>query len=126
MGYPANGRHPAVPDNATGDFASGGKPPSKLISRIFEFFVIFALIVLLVVFVRPEIQRSREKTNRVEAAKNLKQIWKAIESYHGTHHQLPPAAVYSKDGKPLYSWRVLLLPYLGEQSLYSQFRLDEP
>jgi hypothetical protein len=34
--------------------------------------------------------------------------------------------VYGKDGKPLYSWRVLLLPYVEEQDLYKRFRLDEP
>ena len=39
---------------------------------------------------------------------------------------LPPAYVADKHGKPLYSWRVLLLPYLGHQDLYEQFRLDEP
>jgi len=34
--------------------------------------------------------------------------------------------VYGKDGRPLYSWRVLLLPYLEEQELYQEFHLDEP
>jgi prepilin-type processing-associated H-X9-DG protein len=34
--------------------------------------------------------------------------------------------VYDRDGKPLYSWRVLLLPYVEEDALYRQFRLDEP
>ncbi|MBV9123911.1 MAG: DUF1559 domain-containing protein, partial [Planctomycetes bacterium] len=28
--------------------------------------------------------------------------------------------------RPLLSWRVALLPYLEEQTLYSQFHLDEP
>ena len=37
-----------------------------------------------------------------------------------------PAAVISKDNKPLLSWRVALLPYLGEKSLYYKFHLDEP
>lgn len=32
----------------------------------------------------------------------------------------------AKDGQPLLSWRVALLPYLGEQKLYDQFHLDEP
>ena len=38
----------------------------------------------------------------------------------------PPAAIYSKDGKPLLSWRVAILPYLGLDNLYKQFHLDEP
>jgi hypothetical protein len=34
--------------------------------------------------------------------------------------------VYGPDGKPLHSWRVLILPYIGEEALYDQFKLDEP
>jgi hypothetical protein len=34
--------------------------------------------------------------------------------------------VYGEDGRPLYSWRVLILPYIEEDALYKEFRLDEP
>jgi hypothetical protein len=34
--------------------------------------------------------------------------------------------VYGEDGRPLHSWRVLLLPYIEQKDLYRQFRLDEP
>ncbi len=40
--------------------------------------------------------------------------------------RLPPAVVRDGDGRPLYSWRVLLLPYLEEQAVYKRFKLDEP
>ena len=36
------------------------------------------------------------------------------------------AALRDAEGTPLLSWRVLLLPYLGEGDLYDQFRRDEP
>src|SRR5262245_47816306 len=39
---------------------------------------------------------------------------------------LPRAAIRGKDGKPLLSWRVAILPYIEGESLYKQFRLDEP
>jgi hypothetical protein len=32
----------------------------------------------------------------------------------------------ARDRRALLSWRVLLLPYLGEQDLFRRFRLDEP
>lgn len=35
------------------------------------------------------------------------------------------AVIYSKNGQPLYSWRVALLPYLEQDPLYKQFKLDE-
>jgi len=44
----------------------------------------------------------------------------------GSYEQFPPRAVTAKDGRPLLSWRVLLLPYLGEEELFQQFKLDEP
>jgi hypothetical protein len=47
-------------------------------------------------------------------------------SYHDQHGHLPPAVVYGPDGQPLLSWRVLLLPCVAEESLYQEFRLDEP
>ncbi len=50
----------------------------------------------------------------------------AMLNYNDTHGHMPPAVVYGKDGQPLYSWRVLLLPFLEQQGLYSQFHLDEP
>src|SRR5262249_34613209 len=62
----------------------------------------------------------------MHSSNNLKQIVLAMYNYHDTERCLPPAVVYSKEGKPLYSWRVLLLPYIGQQNLYAQFHLDEP
>src|SRR5438105_3734352 len=49
-----------------------------------------------------------------------------MHNYCSSHGRLPPAVVYGKDGKALHSWRVLLLPYLEENELYAQVRLDEP
>jgi hypothetical protein len=57
---------------------------------------------------------------------NLKTLAIAMHNYHDDQGQFPPAAVYSKDGKPLLSWRVLLLPYLDQDQLFKQFKLYEP
>jgi hypothetical protein len=46
-----------------------------------------------------------------------------VDAYKG---RLPATATFDKQGKPLLSWRVRLLPFLGEQKLYRQFHLDEP
>jgi Protein of unknown function (DUF1559) len=50
----------------------------------------------------------------------------ACANYESAHGRLPPAVVYGKDGQPLLSWRVLILPYLEERDLFNQFKLDEP
>ncbi len=34
--------------------------------------------------------------------------------------------MYGPDNQPLYSWRVLILPYISQDELYREFHLDEP
>jgi hypothetical protein len=58
---------------------------------------------------------------------HLFQLALAVHAYAEVRDlQLPPAVVTDKTGRPLYSWRVLLLPFLHEESLFNQFHLDEP
>jgi hypothetical protein len=63
---------------------------------------------------------------KVKSANNLKELVLGMHLYHDKHAAFPPATVYSKEGKPLYSWRVALLPFLNEDKLHKQFKLDEP
>ncbi len=62
------------------------------------------------------------------AQNNLKQIGLAMLNYADDHaKRLPPAVLCDQQGRPLHSWRVLILPYLeGGAALYKQFRLNEP
>ena len=76
-------------------------------------------------------KRQQEK-DRAESLNNLKQIGLAMLNYVDTHKSYPPA-VYTAlqnpangPGKPLLSWRVLILPFIDERDLYKQFKLDEP
>ena len=68
---------------------------------------------------------TRDAANRMKSANNLKQIGLAIHNYHDTDGELP-GNTYGPDGKPLLSWRVHLLPYIEQDMLYRQFKLDEP
>ncbi len=49
-----------------------------------------------------------------------------MRKYHDQEKTLPPAAKYGAPSQPLLSWRVLILPYLGQDALYKRFHLDEP
>ena len=42
------------------------------------------------------------------------------------NNAFPGPAITDKDGKPLLSWRVAILPYIEQQGLYKKFKLDEP
>jgi hypothetical protein len=63
---------------------------------------------------------------RMEISNQLHQIALALHAYHDKHETFPPAAVRGPDGIPLYSWRVLILPFMEQEALYDQFHLDEP
>jgi hypothetical protein len=56
----------------------------------------------------------------------MRKISLAIGDYVAEHGRFPAAAIYNRDKYPLLSWRVHLLPYLGQESLYQQFHLNEP
>jgi len=56
---------------------------------------------------------------------NLRQIGLGIHNYHDVNGTLP-SNTYGPDGKPLLSWRVHILPYVEQDALYKQFKLDEP
>jgi hypothetical protein len=71
--------------------------------------------------------RTRQAAERVESQNNLQHLAVAMHNYASAHgNRFPAQAVYGAGGKPLLSWRVLLLPYLGQDALYKEFRLDEP
>lgn len=63
---------------------------------------------------------------RARSINNLKQIGLALHNYHDTYTHFPAPALYDKSGKPLLSWRVMLLPYFEQDQLYKRFKLDEP
>lgn len=57
---------------------------------------------------------------------SLKQLVVAFHNYHDANKLLPAAFSRKADGTKLMSWRVHLLPFLGEDALYAEFHLDEP
>ena len=100
---------------------------SKRLARLGIAVGILNLILLLgVALVLPGILLVRQAAFRIQAGLNLYTIGLAMHSYHHRTGTFPPAAICDEQGKPLLSWRVALLPYIGQQKLYEQFKLDEP
>jgi hypothetical protein len=93
-----------------------------ILGSLTSFFCVPVLIALLL----PAVQSAREAARRAMCVNNLKQIGLAMHNYQQTYGSFPPAATYDEAGKPLLSWRVLILPYLEHATLYNQFRLNEP
>jgi hypothetical protein len=76
--------------------------------------------------VTPPIGAARDNARRVASTNNLKQIGLAMHNYYQANKHFPLPASMDKDGKPLLSWRVHILPFLDENDLYKKFHLDEP
>ena len=62
----------------------------------------------------------------VQVQNNLKQLVLAMHNYNDATGILPPPAITDAKGKALLSWRVAILPYIEQSTLYSQFKLNEP
>lgn len=77
-------------------------------------------------FFAPLAGQTRERALEQRSLNNLKQMALAMHTYHDTNKTLPAAASYDKSGKALLSWRVHVLPYVEQDNLYQQFKLNEP
>lgn len=84
---------------------------------------LIALVLLAAAICRPAL-RERNRANC--AGLHMAQILFACAEYRATNGSLPPALVSDKDGRPMHSWRVLILPYLGYANLYDRYHFDEP
>jgi hypothetical protein len=69
----------------------------------------------------PAVSAARGAARRAQSTNNMRQLGLALHNYHDTFQTFPPAVVTDADGKPLYSGRVLLLPYMEQAALYQQF-----
>lgn len=76
--------------------------------------------------VLPLIAKQRTAAQRAQSANNLKQIGLALHNYHDQNKTFPAAGTTDAKGKQLLSWRVHILPYVEQDHLYRQFKLNEP
>ena len=81
---------------------------------------------VVVAFVLPYVHAARAAARRVESMNHLREIAIAVHNYESTWGRMPAAYSIDEKGKPLLSWRVRLLPFLGHTDLYNSFHLDEP
>ncbi len=68
----------------------------------------------------------RTGPHTMDCQHKLKQIGVALHAYHDRHGVFPPAVVTEEAGRVMHSWRVLILPFVGEDALYRQYDLSQP
>ncbi len=90
------------------------------------FAVTSLLCLMLLCLVPPYRGLPNAGARRASCSNNLHNIVLALQQYELANGCFPPAYIADDQGKPMHSWRVLLLPYLEQKNLYDQYRFDEP
>jgi prepilin-type processing-associated H-X9-DG protein len=80
---------------------------------------------VLVALLLPSVDMPRGASRRMQCSNNLKQIGLAMHNYHDVYKTLPPAVIADGEGKPIRSWRSLVLPFIEQQPLYERYDFNE-
>jgi prepilin-type N-terminal cleavage/methylation domain-containing protein/prepilin-type processing-associated H-X9-DG protein len=87
-----------------------------------ELLVVIAILGMLVALLLPAVQAAREAARRARCSNNLRQIGLGLLSYHDTRGSFPSSVADYYGGSPwLHTWQVMILPYIGESSLYDLY-----
>ena len=119
-------RQPAERQATKKDGKTNEKPERRTHFTIVELLVVIAIISVLIALLLPSVPCSREAARRMQCVNKMKQIMIAFHNYHDAYDCFPPAYTADDNGRPLHSWRVLILPYIEHKALYEKIRLDEP
>jgi len=93
--------------------------------RGWHVFFLIAIVLFMIAMFLPAVD-GRPASRRAACSNNLRQLVIAMHLYHEDYGSLPPTYVSDKNGKPMHSWRTLILPYFEEDALYAAYNFDEP
>jgi type II secretory pathway pseudopilin PulG len=102
------------------------KPSAGRGIRLGHVLVALGIIALLMALLLPGFRSVRPAARRALCVNNLKQIGLALHGYEEAYKALPPAYTVDARGRPLHSWRTLILPYLEQEPLYRTIDLSRP
>ncbi len=101
---------------------------SRSAFTLVELLVVVAIMGILMALLLPAVQGAREAARRMTCVSNLKQLGVAAINYQSQHNKLPPSGIVG--GPPdefdprsgnMFSWVVLLLPFMEQQPLFDRF-----
>lgn len=107
---------------------SDAPPKRHFVHRftLFHLIVFVGILGILIGLLIPARRTARGAARRLQCQSNLKQVGVALVSYAQTYNALPPAYTVDASGRPLHSWRTLILPYLDNEDLYRTIDLTKP
>ncbi|MGD9128237.1 MAG: DUF1559 domain-containing protein, partial [Planctomycetia bacterium] len=84
------------------------------------------LIMALLAMIFPVFHNFREAALWMSCMDNLKQLGLGLQNYEHARKKFPPAFIADKEGKPAYSWRAMIFPYIESGGVYKRFNFDKP
>ena len=104
-----------------------------------ELLVVIAIIGILIGMLVPAVQSVRESARRVTCLNNMRQLGLALHNYESAHMAFPPSRLAPDDQSipssvtnspgaesAFQSWTTLILPYVEQGNLASQFDFKQP
>src|SRR5215216_2911150 len=89
---------------------------------LIELLVVIAIIAILIALLLPAVQAAREAARRSQCVNNLKQIGLALHNHMEAKGALPVGA---PNGVTKPNWRIHILPFMDQQSVYDQLDLAQ-
>jgi prepilin-type processing-associated H-X9-DG protein len=102
------------------------EPRLRRKSKLIPLLVLIAMMPVMFVLTKPAYDGARAAAIRAQCANRLKQFALALSAYETEFNALPPAYTVDAEGRPLHSWRTLILPYLEQKDLYATIDLSKP
>ncbi len=87
-----------------------------------EILVVMAIIGILIAILVPAVQRIRHAAAQAECLNNMKQIALALQGYHDTHKQFPPALSLNTSDSWYLSWMGRILPFVDNDPLANDIK----
>ena len=109
------------------DSPRGVRGPFRLsVRRLMGIVLAFGCAFGLLSWLWGKVEGAREAARCAQCRGNLSQIGLALLNYHDANGCFPPAYLADAGGKPMHSWRMLILPYLESSPLYNRYKFGEP
>ena len=103
-----------------------GRPLQGSIRWLFGVVAVVAVVLGLGRALFLAVRGAREAAIQSNCRGRYCQLAVALHNYHDVYGSLPPAVVVDAHGKPMHSWRVLLLPFLEASDVYNRYDFNEP